>query len=161
FPNVLIDYVMTETPVPLGWMRSVNALQVAFAAESFMNELAVAAGKDPLEVRVHLLSKGERKRPWGAARCGGRLGIGWEKAGWGKPLTAGHYQGVACYASCNSYSTAVVEISMEGDQPRVHRVVSAIDCGLVVNPAILEQQIQGGVIFALSNALRAQITIEK
>ena len=84
-----------------------------------------------------------------------------DKAGWGKPLPAGHYRGIAAYACFNSYAADVVEISMENDTPRVHRVVAVIDCGQVVNPNILEQQIQGGVVFALTNALRAQITIDK
>lgn len=161
FANLLIDHVMTETPVPLGWMRSVNALQVAFAAESFLDELAVAGNKDPLDLRLHLLSQGETVGPWSTARMRGVLQLAAQKAGWGKPLPVGHSHGIACYACFNSYMAEVVEISMDGDQPRVHRVVGAIDCGQVVNPNILEQQIQGGVIFALSNALRAGITIDK
>ena len=161
FPNALVDYVMTETPIPLGWMRSVNALQVAFASESFMDELAAAGGKDPLELRLHLLAKDEDLNGWHAARMRGVLQLAAEKAGWGKPLAAGRYQGIACFACFNSYMAEVVEVSMENNQPRVHRVVGAIDCGQVVNPNILEQQIQGGVIYALSNALRAQITIDK
>ncbi|MEY2412788.1 MAG: isoquinoline 1-oxidoreductase subunit beta, partial [Acidobacteriaceae bacterium] len=79
----------------------------------------------------------------------------------GKPLPAGHYQGIACFGCFSSYMAEVVQISMENGKPRVHRVVGAVDCGQVVNPNILEQQLQGGVIFALTNALRAQITIEK
>jgi CO/xanthine dehydrogenase Mo-binding subunit len=160
-PNTLIDYVMTETPVPLGWMRSVNALQVGFASESFLDELAAAGGKDPLELRLHLLAKDQDLNGWSSARMRGVLQLAAEKAGWGKPLAAGRYHGLACFASFHTYMAEVVEISMENDQPRVHRVVGAMDCGQVVNPNILEQQIQGGVIFALANALRAQITFEK
>jgi CO/xanthine dehydrogenase Mo-binding subunit len=84
-----------------------------------------------------------------------------DKANWGKPLAARRYQGIACFCSFNTYMAEVVEISMENDQPRVHKVVGAIDCGQVINPKILEQQIQGGVNYALANALRAQITIDK
>ena len=91
----------------------------------------------------------------------GVLQLAAEKAGWGKALAPGHYHGIACFASFHTYMAEVVEISMENDQPRVHRVVGAMDCGQVINPNILEQQIQGGVIFALTNALRGQITIEK
>ena len=160
-PNTLIEYVMTETPVPLGWMRSVNALQVAFASESFMDELAAAGGKDPLALRLHLLAKDEDLNGWSSARMRGVLQLAAEKAGWGKALAPGHYHGIACFASFHTYMAEVVEISMENDQPRVHRVVGAMDCGQVINPNILEQQIQGGVIFALTNALRGQITIEK
>jgi isoquinoline 1-oxidoreductase subunit beta len=164
-PNILLEYVDTQTPVPLGWMRSVYALQAAFASESFIDELAAAAGKDPLEYRLHLLAKDEDIRYfdtiWRTARMKGVLQMAAEKAAWGKPLPAGHYHGIACFACFSSYVGEVVEISMENDQPKVHRVVAAIDCGQVVNPNILEQQIQGGVIYALTNALRAQITIDK
>ena len=160
-PNVLVDHVMTETKVPLGWMRSVNALQVAFAAESFMDELAVAAHKDPLEYRLHLLAKDQNLDGWDTARMRGVLQLAAEKAGWGKGLPGGHYQGIACFGSFSTYMAEVVEISMENDRPRVHRVVAAMDCGQAINPTGLEQQVQGGVIFALTNALRAKITIEK
>jgi isoquinoline 1-oxidoreductase subunit beta len=165
FPNALVEYVMTETPVPLGWMRSVYALQVGFASESFIDELAAAAKKDPLEYRMHLLGKDDAIKyfdtTWRTARMRGVLQLAAEKAGWGKPLAAGRYQGIACFGCFGTYMAEVVEISMENDQPRVHRVVAAIDCGQVVNPDILAQQIQGGVIYALTNALRAQITIAK
>jgi isoquinoline 1-oxidoreductase beta subunit len=164
-PSALLEYVMTETPVPLGWMRSVYALQAGFASESFIDELAAAAKKDPLEYRMHLLSKDEDIKyfdtVWHTARMRGVLQLAAEKAGWGKPLPAGRYQGIACFGCFSTYMAEVVEISMEGDQPRIHRVVAAMDCGQVVNPNILEQQIKGGVIYALTNALRAQITIEK
>ena len=165
FPNCSVEYVMAETPVPLGWMRSVYALQSAFALESFIDELAVAAGKDPLQYRLHMLAKDQDIQymgtTWHTARMRGALQLAAEKAGWGKPLPAGHYHGIACFECFASYMAEVVEISMEKDQPRVHRVVAVVDCGQVVNPSILEQQIQGGIIYALSNALRAQITIEK
>ena len=153
FPAALVEYVMTETPVPLGWMRSVYALQAGFASESFIDELAVVAKKDPLEYRLHLLSKDEDIKyfdtVWQTARMRGVLQLAAEKAGWGKTLPAGHYQGIACFGCFGTYMAEVVEISMENDQPRVQRVVAAMDCGQVVNPSILEQQIKGGVIYAL------------
>jgi isoquinoline 1-oxidoreductase subunit beta len=169
-PNYSIEYVMTETPVPLGWMRSVYALQAAFALESFIDELASAAGKDPLQYRLHLLEKDQDlpyfTTTWKTARMRGVLQMAAEKAGWEKPTPAGRYRGVACFGCFSSYMAEVVEISIEDDgtgnpQPRVHRVVAAVDCGQVVNPSILEQQIQGGIVYALGNALRAKITIEK
>lgn len=164
-PNYLIEYVMTETPVPLGWMRSVYALQAGFALESFIDELAVAAGKDPVQYRLHLLAKGLDlpyfTTTWHTARMRAVLQLAADKAGWDKPLPAGHHRGVACFACFSSYMAEVVEITMENDQPRVHRVVAAVDCGQVVNPGILEQQIQGGVVYGLANALRAKITIDK
>lgn len=165
FPNALLEYVAPETPVPLGWMRSVYALQAGFAGESFIDELAAAARKDPLEYRLRLLSKDEDIKfldtPWRTARMRGVLQLAAEKAGWGKSLPSGQYRGIACFGCYGTYMAEVVEISMGNGQPHVHRVVGAIDCGQVVNPNILEQQIQGGVIYALTNALRAQITIEK
>jgi len=164
-PNYSIAYTMTETPVPLGWMRSVYALQAAFALESFIDELAVAAGKDPLQYRLHLLAKDQDLQyfttTWHTARMRGVLQLAAEKAGWGKPLPAGRYRGVACFGCFASYMAEVVEISMENDKPRVHRVVAAVDCGQVINPSILEQQLQGGIVYGLGNALRAKITIEK
>jgi len=163
-PNVLLESVITETPVPLGWMRSVYALQMAFASESFIDELAAAAGGDPLDYRLHLLSKTTEIRyfdsSWSTARLRNVLKLAAAKAGWGKPLRAGRFQGVACFGCFGTYAANVVEISMENNQPRVHRVVSAVDCGQVVNPAILEQQIQSAAIYGLANALRAQITIK-
>lgn len=164
-PNYLIEYVQTETPVPLGWMRSVYALQAAFALESFIDELAVAAGKDPLKYRLQLLAKEQDltyfTTTWKTARMRGVVELAAEKSGWEKPLPAGRFRGVACFGCFQSYMAEVVEISMENDQPRVHRVVAAVDCGQVVNPSILEQQIQGGIVYGLANALRAKITIEK
>lgn len=163
-PNALVEYVNLDCAVPLGWMRSVYALQAGFASESFIDELAVAAGKDPLEYRLHLLANDEDIKYfdtiWKTARMRGVLQIAAEKAGWGKPLPAGHFRGIACFGCFSSYAADVVEIVMENNRPRVTRVIAVIDCGLVVNPNILEQQIQGGVIYALTNALRGQITIE-
>jgi CO/xanthine dehydrogenase Mo-binding subunit len=164
-PNYSVDYVMAETPVPLGWMRSVYALQAAFALESFIDELAVAANKDPLQYRLKLLAKDQDltyfTTTWHTARMRAVLQLAAEKSGWDKPLPAGHYRGVACFGCFASYMAEVVEITMEKDEPRVHRVVAVVDCGQVVNPAILEQQIQGGIVYGLGNALRAKITIEK
>ncbi len=164
-PNVSLESVVTETPVPLGWMRAVYALQMAFANESFIDELAAAAGKDPLEYRLHMLSKDVDVKyfdtTWRTSRMRNVLQLAAEKAGWSKPLPAGRFRGVACFGCFSSYAAEIVEISMQNGEPRVHRVVAVVDCGRVVNPNILEQQIQGAVIFGLTNALRAQITIDK
>jgi isoquinoline 1-oxidoreductase beta subunit len=165
FPNARVEFIATETPVPLGWMRSVYALQVGFANECFIDELATAAGKDPLAYRLHLLARDEDIKyfdaTWKTARMRGVLQLAADKAGWGKPLPAGHHQGIACFGCFSTYMAHVVELSMDGDKPRIHRVVGAIDCGQVVNPNIVEQQIQGGVIYGLTNALHAKITLEK
>jgi isoquinoline 1-oxidoreductase subunit beta len=164
-PNVSLEYVLTETPVPLGWMRSVYALQAAFASESFIDELAATAGKDPLEYRLRMLAKDADIQyfttTWHTARMRGVLQLAAEKAEWSKPLPPGRFRGIACFGCFSSYMAEVAEISMENDTPRVHRVVAAVDCGQLVNPGIVEQQIQGGVVYALANALRAKITVEK
>jgi CO/xanthine dehydrogenase Mo-binding subunit len=164
-PNVSLEYVLAETPVPLGWMRSVYALQAGFASESFIDELAAAAGKDPLEYRLHMLAKDQDIQyfttTWHTARMRAVLQLAADKAGWTKPLPAGRFRGIACFGCFSSYMAEVVEITMEKDNPRVQRVVAAVDCGQVVNPGIVEQQIPGGVVYALANALRAKITIEK
>jgi isoquinoline 1-oxidoreductase beta subunit len=163
--NVSIESVIAETPVPLGWMRSVYALQASFASESFIDELAAAAGQDPLDYRLHMLAKDQDIQffttTWHTARMRGVLQLAAEKAGWKNPLPAGRFRGIACFGCFSSYMAEVVEISMENETPRVHRVVAAVDCGQVVNPGILEQQIPGGIVYALSNALRAKITIGK
>jgi isoquinoline 1-oxidoreductase beta subunit len=163
--NVSIESVLAETAVPLGWMRSVYALQAGFASESFIDELAAAAGKDPLEYRLHMLAKDRDIQffttTWHTARMRGVLQLAADKAGWSKAPPAGRFRGIACFGCFSSYMAEVAEISMENDVPRVHRVVAAVDCGQVVNPSIMEQQIQGGIVYALSNALRAKITIEK
>jgi len=166
-PNVSLEYVLAETAVPLGWMRSVYALQAGFASESFIDELAAAAGKDPLEYRLHMLAQNKDQdiqyfaTTWHPARMRAVLQLAADKAGWVKPLPPGRYRGIACFGCFSSYMAEVVEISMENDVPRVHRVVGAVDCGQIVNPSIVEQQIPGGVVYALGNALRAKITIEK
>ena len=164
-PNYSIEYVMADTPVPLGWMRSVYALQAAFALESFIDELAVAAKKDPVEYRLHLLEKDQDlpyfTTTWKTARMRGALKLAIQKAPKFSQMAAMSHRGVACFGCFSSYMAEVVDIMMVNGQPRVLRVVAAVDCGQVVNPSILEQQIQGGIVYALANALRAKITIEK
>jgi isoquinoline 1-oxidoreductase subunit beta len=163
-PSVLLEYVDCDTPVPLGWMRSVYASQVGFANECFIDELSAAAGKDPLEYRLHLLRDDHEIKfwdtTWNTARFRGVLKLVAEKANWTTPLAAGRFRGIAAHGCFGSYAANVVEISMDGDTPRIHRVTVALDCGQVVNPNILEQQMQGGAIFAITQALHGRITIE-
>ena len=110
---------------------------------------------------VEGLSIGEITRRLNTEGVPARRASRWERSVvWGV-LRNSAYRGVACFGCFSSYMAEVIEISMENDQPRIHRVVAAVDCGQVVNPGILEQQIQGGVVYGLGNALRARITIEK
>ncbi len=163
-PNLSVEYVAPPCAVPLAWLRSVYAAQVAFANESFLDELAHAAGKDPLQYRLHFL--GEDKEityfdtKWQTARLRGVLQLVAEKSGWDKPLPAGRFRGIAAHASFGTYAAEVVEITLQDGEPLVERVVVAVDCGLVINPNILDQQLHSAVIFGLSAALRGQITVE-
>ncbi len=164
-PNVRIEYVDPDSPVPLGWLRSVYASPVAFASESFLDEIAIATHRDPLELRLHLLSKDQDVKyfdtTWQTARMRGVLKLVAEKANWSKPVAAGVHRGIAAFACFNTYVAEVVEIAMEGNEPKVKRVVVAADVGQRINPNILEQQAQSAVMFGLSAALRGKITFDK
>ncbi len=152
-PNLRVEYCLLNTAVPLGWWRSVYASQNAFANECFVDELAHAAAKDPRALRRALLAHAPRHR--------GVLELAAEKAGWGKPLPAGRFRGIAVHKSFGTYVAEVAEVSVNKDSAvRVHRVVCAVDCGIVVNPAIVEAQMESGIVFGLSAALRGAITIE-
>jgi isoquinoline 1-oxidoreductase beta subunit len=150
---VLVDCVVPEIGVRVGWWRSVYSSQNAFAEECFLDELAAAAGKDPLAFRLELLPAGNRLR--------GALALAAGKAGWGTPLPAGRGRGIACHTSFGSHVAEVAEVSVEGHDVRVHRVVCAVDCGLTVNPDTVGAQIEGAVVYGLSAALRGEIAIEK
>jgi isoquinoline 1-oxidoreductase beta subunit len=127
--------------------------QNTFFSESFLDELAAAGGKDPLEFRRRLLAK--------SPRLLGVLELAAEKAGWGKPLPAGRARGIAVVNNIGSYNAQVAEVSVEHGKLRVHRVVCAVDCGHAINPAGIEQQIQSGIVYGLSAAMKGAITIER
>jgi isoquinoline 1-oxidoreductase beta subunit len=152
-PNIRVDYCMANTAVPTGWWRSVFNSQTAFANECFLDELALAAGKDPLQFRLEMLKDQPRHRAV--------LELAAEKAGWGGPLPEGRYRGLALHRSFQTYAAEVAEVSVAADGAvRVHRVVCAVDCGIVVNPDGLAAQVEGGIALGLSAALRGAITIE-
>jgi isoquinoline 1-oxidoreductase beta subunit len=115
--------------------------------------LCATGGKDPVEVRRRLLAK--------SPRLLGVLNLAAEKSGWGTPLPAGRFRGVAVGTDVGSFVSQVAEISLTGGKLRVHRVVCAFDCGQVVNPAILRQQLESGIIFGLSAAMKGEITIDR
>jgi isoquinoline 1-oxidoreductase subunit beta len=151
-PNVHVDYHLADTGIPVGFWRSVNNSFNAFAVECFVDELAHAARKDPYEYRRDLLGK--------APRHLGVLNLVADKAGWGKPLPAGQARGIAVWKAFESYVAQVAEVSVDGDGGvRVHRVVCAVDCGPVVNPSIVEAQLQGAIVYGLTAALWGEITI--
>jgi isoquinoline 1-oxidoreductase beta subunit len=151
---VRIEAAMPEVSgIRLGWWRSVYASQNAFPEECFMDELATAAGKDPLSFRLEHLPPGSRLRA--------PLELAAQKAGWGKPPPAGRGRGLACHTSFGSHVAEVAEVSVEGGRLRVHRVVAAVDLGVALNPDSVEQQVEGGIVFGLSAVLRGEITLEK
>lgn len=150
-PHLREEHVLDETAVPVGAWRSVGASQHAFAIECFVDELARAAGRDPLAYRLALLEHSPRHRAV--------LELAARQAKWGQP-PAGRHQGLAVYRSFGSWAAQVAQVSIEGDAIRVHRVTCAIDCGTVVNPDLVRAQIEGAVAFALSAVLYGEIRIE-
>lgn len=150
-PHQRISYARAE-PGPQVWFwRSVGHSQNSFFMESYIDELAHAAGKDPFEFRRGLLSKSPRHLKV--------LELAAQKAGWGKPLPAGRHRGIAVVSSFGTVVAEVAEVSVAKDgTPTVHRVVAAVDCGQTVNPEIIHRQIEGSVVFGLTAALYGQIT---
>ncbi|NUN47684.1 MAG: xanthine dehydrogenase family protein molybdopterin-binding subunit [Candidatus Brocadiae bacterium] len=140
-------------PVPVLWWRSVGHSHTAFVVESFLDELAHAAGIDPLEYRRSLLRN--------HARHLGVLNLAAETFGWGRPLPEGRAAGLAVHESFGSFVAQAAEVSLEGGRIRVHRVACAVDCGPVVNPAGVEAQMQSGIVFGLTAALRGEITLHR
>ena len=152
-PNVHVDYLLTDTGIPVGFWRSVNNSYNAFAVESFIDELAHAAKKDPYEYRRDLLGK--------APRHLGALNLAASKAGWGTAPPAGRARGIAVYKSFESYVAEVAEVCVATDGAvKVHRVVCAVDCGPVVNPSIVEAQMESAIVYGLTAALYGEIAIE-
>ena len=153
-PNLQVDLHTTKNEVPVQWWRSVGHSHNAFVVETMMDELAHLAKKDPVAYRLELLPADSRYR--------GVLKLAAEKAGWGrKKLPAGHAYGVAVHKSFNSYVAEVAEVSLENGKIRVHRVVAAVDCGQVINPDGVHQQIESAVVYGLSAALHGAITLDK
>lgn len=146
-----MEHVATRMGVPVGFWRSVGHSHNAFFSECFMDEIAQAMGQDPVGLRRALLS--------GAPRYLAVLDRATQKAGWGRPLPGGRAHGVALHESFGSIVAQVAEVSMVDGTPRVHRVVCAIDCGTVVNPGIVAQQMEGAVVFALTAALYGKVDI--
>jgi isoquinoline 1-oxidoreductase beta subunit len=150
-PNVMVDYHAADPGIPVSYWRSVGYSQNTFFSESFIDELAAAGGKDPFEFRRKLLE--QSPRPLAV------LELVAEKAGWGKPLPARHGRGIALVNNIGSFTAEVAEVSVIQGKLKVHRVVCAVDCGHVVNPSGVEQQIQSGIVYGLSAAMKGEITI--
>jgi isoquinoline 1-oxidoreductase beta subunit len=151
--NYRVDLHSPKTPITVLWWRSVGHSYNAFVMESLIDELAHAAGKDPVEYRRRLL----RKHP----RHLRVLDLAAEKAGWGRPLPAGRARGVAVHESFGSYVAQVAEISSMKGRIRVHRVTCAIDCGIAVNPEGIAAQMESGIAFGLSAVLHSALHLEQ
>jgi isoquinoline 1-oxidoreductase beta subunit len=151
-PNHRVELHTPTSPVPTLWWRSVGHTHTAFVMESLVDELAHAAGNDPLEYRRALLK--------GHSRHLGVLNLAAEKAAWGTPLAPGRFRGLAVHESFGSYAAEVAEVSVSNGRIRVHRVVCAIDCGICVNPAGVTAQMESGIVYGLSAALRGRISLE-
>jgi isoquinoline 1-oxidoreductase beta subunit len=152
-PNVLVDYHAEDPGIPVSYWRSVGYSQNTWFLESFIDEIAASGGKDPFELRRRLVA--------GNPRLKAVLELAAEKAGWGKPLPKGHGRGIAFSTNVGSLTAEVAEVSVTDGKLRVHRVVCAVDCGQVINPAGLEQQMQSGIVFGLTAALKGSITLDR
>jgi isoquinoline 1-oxidoreductase beta subunit len=150
-PNLRVNWHEAENGVPTLWWRSVGHTQNGYATEVFFDELAHAAGKDPFEFRRALLQEHPRHLAV--------LELAAEKAGWNEPLGEGRGRGIAMHESFGSFVAEVVEVSIDDGSFTVDRVVCAVDCGIAVNPDVIKAQMEGGIAYALSAALREEVTL--
>jgi len=150
-PNTSHDLIIHDTGIRVGYLRAVSHTMNCFANESFMDELAHAAGKDPVKYRMELLSK--------EPRFANVLKIAADRAGWGKKLPAGRAMGVALMEGYGTYMAQIAEVSVSGGDIKVHKVTVACDCGRMVNPGIVRQQLESGIVYGLSGALYSEITV--
>ncbi len=152
-PNVAVEFTAPDTGTPVSYWRSVGYSQNTYFMEAFIDEMAAASGADPVEFRRKLLA--------GTPRLLNVLNLAAEKSDWGKPLPAGRFRGVGVVNNIGSFNAQVAEISVTQGKVKVHRVVCAIDCGQVINPAIVEAQIQSGIVYGMSTVTKLGITLDK
>ena len=149
-PNMVVEQILHDPGIPIGFWRSVGFSHNCFVAESFVDEMANAAQQDPLAFRLAHLQN--------APRYQAVLNLVAEKAGWGSPRE-GRFQGIAVVEPFDSFCAAVVEVSVSGNEYTVERIVNAVDCGFVLNPDIVTAQIESAVIYGLVVATKPPITI--
>ena len=162
-PNMQVETAKAPAHVRIGWLRSVINIPHGFAINVFADELAHAAGKDPLEFRLNLigndrLEDSEEGYKFDSARCKHVLKTAAKNAGWGRELPAGHAFGLAVQYSFLSYVASVVEVSLINNKVKVHEVFTVIDCGLVINRDTVISQMQGAAVFGMSLAYFGKIT---
>jgi isoquinoline 1-oxidoreductase subunit beta len=150
-PNLSVSYSRQEIGIDVGYMRSVSHAPNCFVIESFMDELAAAAGKNPYDFRLAQLGNKPRQRRV--------LQLTAERAGWGK-APAGRYQGIALLEGYTTHLAQVAEISIENGELKVHKITCVVDCGQMVNPRIVESQIESGIVFGLTAALWGEVTLK-
>ncbi|MDL1863541.1 xanthine dehydrogenase family protein molybdopterin-binding subunit [Betaproteobacteria bacterium PRO7] len=152
-PNLRVELHSPKMGVPVLWWRSVGSTHTAYSTECFLDDIARATGKDPVDLRRGLLGKHPRHKAV--------LELAAQKAGWGKPLAAGRARGIAVHESFNSYVAQVAEVTLKpGGGFTVDRVVCAVDCGVAVNPNIVAMQMESGIGYGLSAALYGRITLK-
>jgi len=165
-PNVRLEYNPATSSVPRAWWRSVENSFNGFAVESFIDELAAAAGQDPFQFRKALLVKQKSAKLAGnddvdPERLRAVLELAATKSGWDQPLPKGKGRGIATFSSFGSYFAEVAEVSVAEDKTfKIDRIVAVVDCGPVVNPESVRSQTEGAIIYGLSAALKNQITIK-
>jgi isoquinoline 1-oxidoreductase beta subunit len=164
-PNFRLEWKLAPTSVPRGWWRSVENSGNFFVIDSFFDELAAAAGKDPLAYRLNVFGEPRKiKAGDGQLDVGRRravIELAASKAGWGKPLPRGHGRGLSAYYGYGSFVAQVAEVSVSpSGAVRVHWVTCAIDCGLAINPDGVKAQMESAIVFGLSAALKGNITID-
>jgi isoquinoline 1-oxidoreductase beta subunit len=165
-PSIRMEYSPASSHVPVSWWRSVENSVNAFVTECFLDELAGAAGIDPLAFRLQLLAEPRQVRQplhspaiLETSRLRAVLERVALRASWGTPVQPGYGRGLACHFSYRTYVAQVAEVSLVQGSVRVHRVHVVVDCGRVVNPDVVRAQMEGGVIFGLSAVLKGEITI--
>jgi isoquinoline 1-oxidoreductase beta subunit len=152
-PNVRVEYTEHDPGIPFGFWRSVGASFQGFVVEAFIDEMAAAAKKDPFEFRRDLLGKSPRHKAV--------LELAAEKSGWSKPLPAGRFRGIAVMDAFGSYLAQVTEVSVDArGAVKVHRIVCTVDTGWVINPDTIKAQMEGGIVYGLTAALKGEITIK-
>lgn len=150
-PNLHVDLVTTDVGVPVLWWRSVGSTHTAYAVETFIDELAEAAGRDPIEFRLAMLGDHPRHRAV--------LERVRDAAGWGNRPPEGVSRGVAVAESFGSYVAQIADVRLDGGRIKVERVVCAVDCGVAVNPDVIKAQMEGGIGFGLGAILKGEITL--
>jgi isoquinoline 1-oxidoreductase beta subunit len=163
-----LEYTPAKSFVPRAWWRSVEASVVGFVLESYMDELAHAAGMDPYEFRLRVLGPDRlvkdaldaQERPLDTGRFKGVLQLCAEKGNWGKPMAAGQGRGIACHYAFHSYVANLAEVTVKNGVVKVDRIVSAVDIGVPVNPDGIRAQVESAIVYGLTAALKSEITIE-